>query len=273
MRSRAELAKAYTVAVGDRIMEYSVRVKVAGGVVGVAAVIGVSILTSTLVASRAYENRAKHAAAQAAQISVRGSARQRITSDLATWTIGVRSEGAEQGAAFESIETATRRVADFLTQQGFAKDEVELAAIDTRVYRKSDDKGKETREIAGVGMDRQFVVSSRDVAKVAKASAAVTELLKDGVQVVSYRPSFLYTKLPDLRITIAGEAAKDARARADEIAGKSGARVTDVRSLYTAPIQVTQPNSTDVSGSGSYDTATIEKDVFVSVTATYGIAS
>jgi hypothetical protein len=254
-------------------MEYSVRVRVAGGVVAVAAVVGLSILTSTYVATRAYERRAKQAAAQSAQISVRGSARQRITSDLAVWVIGVRAEAPELAAAFEAMDAATRRVSDFLAGQKFAEGEIELSAIDTRLFRKSDEKGKETREVAGVGMERQFTVSSKDVAKVAGASAAVTELLRDGVQVVSYRPSFYYTKLPDLRITIAGEAARDAKARADEIASKSGARVTDVRSLYMAPIQVTQPNSTDVSGSGSYDTATIDKDEFVSVTATYGIGS
>ncbi len=254
-------------------MEYSVKVRVAGGAVAVAAVVGLSILTSTVVASRAYEGRAKRAAAQAAQISVRGSARQRITSDLAVWGITVRAEGQDLTAAFAGLQGATMRVNEFLAQQGFTSEEIELGAIDTKVFRRVDDKGRETREVAGVAMERQYSIATRDVGKASRASGGVTGLLKDGVQVVSSRPNFYYTKLPDLRITIAGEAAQDAKARADEIAGKSGARVTDVRNLYTAPVQVTQPYSTDVSGSGSYDTSTIEKDVFVSVTATYGIGS
>jgi hypothetical protein len=131
--------------------------------------------------------------------------------------------------------------------------------------------GRELREVASHAMERQFTVTSPQVGKVAKTSGEVTLLLKDGVQVSSTRPNYYYTKLPDLRVTIVGDAAHDAKIRADEVVSKSGTKVGEVRHLYTGPIQVTQPNSTDVNGNGSYDTSTIEKDVFVTVTATFGL--
>jgi hypothetical protein len=252
-------------------LEYNVRLKLAGGAVLVAAVIGVSVLTSTVVASRAYENRAKQAADRSREVSTRGSARQRITSDLGVWSIRVQGEGPKLQDAFESVKGAADKVMGFLIDRGFEPGELEVSAIDTKTHFKRDKDGRETIEPELYVMERSVMVSSAKVALIAKTTGEVTLLLKDGVQVFSARPGYYYTELPDLRIAIVGDAARDARVRAEEIVGKSGTRVGEVRHLYTGPIQVSQPNSTDVNGNGSYDTTTIEKDVFVTVSATFGM--
>lgn len=252
-------------------MDYNVRVKCAGGVLAVAAVVGLSMVTSAVVASRAYEQRGRQAAARNDEIGVRGSARQRITSDLAVWTIRIRGDGPDLKTAYETLEVAAERVAQFLGKSGFAETEFSLSAIDTSTFYKKDERGESTREIVGYGLDRAFTVTSKRVTAVAAASTAVTELIKDGVRVISARPDYYCTQLAEMRLTIAGEAARDARARAEEVASKSGCRLGAVRDLRTGPIQVTEPNSMEVSGSGSYETETIEKDISVTVTATYGI--
>lgn len=254
-------------------MEYNVRVKCAGGVLAIAAVVGVSVVTSTVVASRAYEERGRAAAARADDIAVRGSARARITSDLAVWVIRIRGDGPELKAAYEKLESAASRVSDFLAKAGFAESEIALSAIDTAVHYKQDDRGHDTHEIAGYTLDRVFTVTSPRTGQVAAASTAVTELIKDNVRVISARPDYYCTKLAELRLSIAGEAARDARARAEEVATRAGCRLGPVRELRTGPIQVTAPNSTEVSGSGSYETETIDKDISVTVNATYGIES
>ena len=74
-----------------------------------------------------------------------------------------------------------------------------------------------------------------------------------------------------MKIQLLGEATKDARARADEIARNSGCRLGEVRRVQMGVIQITQPNSTEVSGGGMYDTSTIEKDVSVVVSLTLGL--
>ncbi len=252
-------------------MDYNVRVKCAGGVLALAAVVGLSVVTSAVVASRAYEQRGRQAAARNDEIGVRGSARQRITSDLAVWTIRIRGDGADLKGAYEKLEVAAARVEEFLSKSGFGAEEVSLSAIDTSVHYKQDERGNDTPEIVGYGLDRVFTVTSRRVEAVASASTEVTKLIKENVRVISARPAYYCTKLAEMRLSIAGEAAKDARARAEEVAGKSGCRLGPVRDLRTGPIQVTEPNSMEVSGSGSYETGTIEKDISVTVTATYGI--
>ncbi|HRI54143.1 MAG TPA: SIMPL domain-containing protein, partial [Pseudomonadota bacterium] len=70
---------------------------------------------------------------------------------------------------------------------------------------------------------------------------------------------------------ILGEATKDARTRADEIAANSGCSIGEVRQAQMGVIQITQPDSTEVSGYGRYDTSTIDKDVSVVVSLTLGI--
>ncbi|HPO83031.1 MAG TPA: SIMPL domain-containing protein, partial [bacterium] len=65
------------------------------------------------------------------------------------------------------------------------------------------------------------------------------------------------------------EAMNDAKARAEKIAQSSGQGVGSLRSASMGVVQVLEPNSTEVSDYGSYDTSTIEKEVMVTVRATF----
>jgi hypothetical protein len=46
-----------------------------------------------------------------------------------------------------------------------------------------------------------------------------------------------------------------------------------VRKARMGVIQITRPNSTEVSGYGIYDTSTIEKDISVVVTVSFAVVS
>lgn len=253
-------------------MEHDVKIRLAGGAVAVAAVVGLSVLSSTFVASRAIENRGDKQIEQFKQIVVKGSARTRIRSDLAVWRISVSGSGSDLPAAFAVLEQGVTRVRDFLREAGFAQDEVDLSAIGTTTRFRRTDQNVETGEVEAYRLDQVFVVTSQDVDKVAAAGGEVTRLLREGVLVQSQRPEYYYSGMSDLRVNILGSASHDARARADEVATQTSARVTELRSLSVGPIQLTEPNSTEVSSYGTYDTSTIEKDASVTVTATFGIA-
>lgn len=254
-------------------MEYRVKVNILSSALAVAAVIGVSIVTSVVVASRAYSDRSKETRKGEQSMSVRGSARQRITSDLGQWRVHVRAENPDLAAAYKSLESSVERTRAFLGSAGFTEAELRLDAIDTSTFYERDAKGNSTRKVEGYGLTRTFFVSTADVKKIDRATGDVTKLIKDGVMITSDAPEYLYTKLPELRIAILGEASKDARARADEIAKNSGCRVGEVRSAVMGPIQVVRPNSTDVSAGGNYDTSTIDKDVTIVVTLNLSIDS
>ena len=252
-------------------MERTIRVQLAAGGVVLALGIGASIITSTIVASRAYERRGQQAQSATRELSVKGSARQRVVSDQADWIVTVRGEGKTLAEAYGRVEAAEARVRALLTAAGFPPAEVESGPIETGTRFERNAKGEPTNTVESYELARPVQISTAKVDLVAATSGEVTKLLKENVQVVSSPPRFSYSKLPEMRITLAGEAAKDARARAEELAGKSGGAITGIRSVSAGPIQVTQPNSTNASSFGSYDTSTIAKDVWMSVSATFGV--
>jgi hypothetical protein len=198
--------------------DHHVRVNVLSSALVVGLCVAASVVASAAIAGRTVRETVKDAQRRDQTISVRGSARQRITSDLAVWHIRVRSENSELAAAYTAIESAAGRVRAFLGSQGFKPADITQAAITTENHFGRDERGSPTRQITSYELGQSITVTSANCALVAAAACRVTGLIKDGVQVVSGLPEYTYSKLPDLRISILGEAAKDARTRADEIA-------------------------------------------------------
>ena len=67
------------------------------------------------------------------------------------------------------------------------------------------------------------------------------------------------------------EATKDAKARAEAIAGSTGNRIGSVQSAQTGVFQITSRNSTEVSNSGIYDTSSLEKDITAVVSVKFAM--
>jgi hypothetical protein len=254
-------------------MEHRVRLNLLSTAIVIALGVVVSTITSTVVAARAYQSRAKQQASSQREITVKGSARERVTSDIGVWTITVSGEGKTLPDAFSVLDAGAAKVAAFLKEQGFADAEVTMKAIETTPHHGLDANGKSTWSIEGYELSRQVTVTSGALARMARAGDEVTKLIKDGVAVSSSKPRFYFTKIADLKVKILGEAAKDAMGRAVEIAKNSGGAVGAVRSVQMGVLQITEPNSTEVRGEGIYDTDTIDKDVSAVVTVTYGIDS
>jgi len=254
------------------VKEYLVRLNFLGGAVLAAAVAATSLVTSVAVASRAYEGRSREASRVARQISVKGYARTRVRSDRAVWRVLVRGEARELREAFEVLERGTARVREFLAARGFPSGELEVSAIETTAHFARDARGEATREVVSHSLERAFTVTTGDLDRVAAAAGEVTGLLREGIEVVSSGPEYTYTRIADLKVRVLGEATRDARERADEIASRSGCRVSDVRWAQMGVLQITRPDSTEVSSSGQYDTSTVAKDVSVTVSAAFGLA-
>lgn len=251
--------------------EHRVRIDAGRAAAVIAASLILSLVASVMVASRAYQRRGQDASDAYRTITVKGSSRQRVTSDLAVWRIRVEGEGKKLDEAYAAVEKGAARVRAFLDGAGFKDARIDLSPIQTEVHHVRDKSGERTREVDGYELSRSFVVTTPDVGAVASAAGKVTDLIKEGVLVFGSPPEYTYTKLTEMRVAIFGEASRDARTRAEEIARNAGSRVGEVRSAQTSPLQVLRPDSTEVSGYGSYDTQTVEKDVFAVVTLTLAV--
>jgi uncharacterized protein len=254
-------------------MEYRIRLNLATTAVIVALGIAVSIITSTIVVARAYKSRGDQITRTDQTIVVKGSARKRIRSDRAAWDIRVEGENRQLQEAFKTLDAGIGRVKAFLEQQKFTPAETGLGAIETTVHYVKTEKGQETREVASYTLSRTFFIITKEVDRVSQAAGQVTQLIQEGVLVISQAPEYSCSDLSALKLELMGAASKDARARAEEIAKNAGCRIGAVKAASMGILQITQPLSTEVSGEGVYDKTTIDKDAQAVVTATFQIES
>lgn len=210
------------------------------------------------------------------EIRVTGSARRPIRSDFAIWTARIAYRSNEVSGGYENTKRGTDRLIAYLRKQGFGEKEIVRGALKTTklfaAAQGNEYQNADTfRQIVGYDVSQSVEVRSNQVDKVEAVARESTELLAQGIALESDPPQYLYTKISDVKREILGAAAEDALRRAQEIASKSGAAVGQVRSVRMSPLQITSAFSTEVSGEGINDTASLDKAITAIVTVSFGI--
>ena len=232
---------------------------------GVALAIG--LVLSSLIFGWFYSNAKKGDEA----VTVTGSARKRIKSDLVVWSSGVTYQAPQLAEAYRSLSENIPRVKQYLMSKGIAENQITISSISTTTLKKQDENGGETSEITGYSLRQQIEVRSNEVDKIAQIAREATELINQGILIESNSPQYYYTLLGDLKIEMLGEAAKDAKTRAERIADSTGNKIGAVRSARMGVMQITAADSTEVSDAGISDTTTIDKDVTAVVNISFAV--
>ncbi len=232
---------------------------------GVALAIG--LVLSSLILGWSYAKTKKGDEA----IAVTGSARKRIKSDLVVWSAGVSSEAPQLAEAYRQTTESVPRVKQYLISKGIPENQITISSITTSTLKKRDNEGNETSEITGYTLRQQVQVRSNDVDKVAQIAREATELINQGILLESNSPQYSFTQLGDLKIEMLGEAAKDAKVRAEKIADSTGNKIGAVRSARMGVMQITAADSTEVSDAGISDTSSIDKDVTAVVNISFAV--
>lgn len=204
-------------------------------------------------------------------ITVTGSAKKRIKSDLVVWTASVSFESPKLADAYRSLTENVPLVKQYLVGKGIAENQITVSSISTSKIKRRDASGIETAEITGYSLTQTVEVRSNEVDKVAQIARESTELINQGILIESNSPQYYYTLLGDLKIEMLGEAAKDAKVRAEQIAASTGNRIGAVRSARMGVLQITAADSTDVSDGGISDTSSIDKDMTAVVNVSFGV--
>ncbi len=235
-----------------------------GAAVKFGLILGLSLMMSAVIGSstfykvKALENT----------LDVTGSSRKKVTSDVVKWYSSfsrvVSFDNLKSG--YDQLKRDEAVVRKFFSSNGI--DEKSLAISNVAV-----------EEIYKYGQDqigpkeytlRQTVeVQSSDIEKITDLAKKNQELINQNVFFVSSPLEYYYSKLPEVRVDLLGDAVKDAMSRAGKLAESSGKKVGALRSASVGSVQVLQVNSTDVSDYGSYDTSKIEKEVMVTVRASF----
>lgn len=234
-------------------------------VLGIALALG--LIISTSIAMRTVErikitNRT---------ITVKGYAEKEIVSDWAQWQGSFKVKTVDLVAGFGKLEDDLEKVMAYLASEGVSRNDVVVSSVSTTTQHKLDEEGRRTNEIDAYFLYQSVTIASSDTALIDRISRGSTALIKQGVEFSSNQPEYLYTKLDELKIELLGQATKDARERAEQLAVNSRGKVGALRSASQGVFQITSRHSTEVSSRGMYSTSTVEKKITAVVTIEYSI--
>lgn len=160
--------------------------------------------------------------------TVKGLAEREVQADVAVWQINFSADGAQLQQVYATAQDHQNKVAAFLTQSGFAADEITKGALTTN---KREHRDRVTGEVQRISYHINGNVSLRtaDVSKVASAQQTIGQLAGQGVLITNSAPMYLFTGLNTIKPDMLGEATRNARIAAEQFAKDANANVGKIQ--------------------------------------------
>ena len=241
------------------------------------ALVGTAIIAGAVVlATYLFGNAIVRTRTGGNEIKVTGSARKDIDSDFIAWTGKVAYRASNLNDGFKSVKGSVVTLVEYLKAKGLSDKEIVIGAVQTtplfeQQQNPNYDNQSSFRIIKGYDVSQAVTVRSAQVELVEKVSRDSTDLISKGVPLESSNPQFFYTKIGDVKREILGNAAEDARKRAQEIASKSGGSLGEVRGARMSPLQITPRYDFEIYDAGYNDLSSKEKSITAVVTMTFGV--
>ena len=179
-------------------------------------------------------------------------------------------------ATIGSLTFYKLRSMDYISTTGSAKkpvvsDQVKWATTITRAIKQSTIKDGYTKLDADLKEVKAFFATN-DVQKISDLSKNTSSLVTEkGVLFSTSSLEYYYSNLPAIRVELLANAVGDAKARAEQLAKAGGKSIGPLQSASSGVVQVMAPNSVEVSDYGMYDTSSINKEIMVTVKASFEI--
>jgi len=209
-------------------------------------------------------------------ITATGSATRDFLSDQASWSGSYSYEANTTREAYEVIKGQKDIVRQYLLDNGFNAGEITFNAvsIEQKYRTEYSDNGAYLGSFPdGYRLTQSISVVSDNVDRVEDISRKATELIDDGVDFISYSPSFFYTQLNQLKLEMIEQATQNAKRRIDIIADNSGSMIGKLLNANLGVFQVTARNSAseEFTSYGILDTSSKWKTASVTVKLYYAI--
>lgn len=200
-------------------------------------------------------------------VEVTGSAKRAVVADTARLVLNLETKTGEfdQQAGYVRLEAASSKIIAYLASQGFADYEVPPATS----YPNYSYPQNGEPIFNGYTVNRQIIIRSNDIDKASVLANNIEPFIGQDYNVSTQMLELTYSKLADMRVELLSEAIKDAQARAEAIAKESGRSVGALRNAEGGVVQVLPLGGVDISDYGSYDTQSRNKEVMVTVRATF----
>jgi len=166
-------------------------------------------------------------------VTVKGVAERPIRADIALWPIRIVASGMDLAPTQDKIAADERAVRQFFARFGIDSSHVELLSLEVTDKRSNPYEGNNAAS-ARFAVSATLVARTGEPERIRAASQSVGDLVAAGVAITSgggwgTGPTYLFTKLNDLKPAMLAEATSNARDAAGEFAKRSGAHVGGIR--------------------------------------------
>ena len=205
-------------------------------------------------------------------ISVTGLGSRDFVSDLIIWQSSVSARASNLKEAYALIEQRKQSVNEYLVKKGVNSNELEISSIDIEKEFQTmyESNGTSYSQFIGYKLTQRIRVESGNVDRVEKISREISELIDQGIEIVTESPLYYYTKLSELKVEMIAQATADAKLRAEKIAEKSGSELGSLKQAAMGVFQIIGQNTDeDYESGGSFNTSSKNKTATITVRLEY----
>lgn len=193
-------------------------------------------------------------------ISVTGSAYEIVKSDSGKLSFDINIQARTKAEAYSLMKTQLPVVKNYLKENGI--DNIDIKTYNGYyTYKYNNVTRSYTNEVDFYKLSQPVEITSKDVNKIKELSIDIQSLLDKGIDINVNQASYFYSKLPELKVKLLGDATTDAKDRAAAMLKATHNKVGKIQSVKMGVFQITDVDSTSVSDMGINDTSTIDKKV------------
>ena len=229
-------------------------------VISLGILIGLALVVSTKMVSSTISKN---------EISVTGSAFEIVKSDKGTLNFDIEVKKPTRQEAYKTAQEQLKVVEEYLKDKKITK--IDVKTPNVYPTYKNDSRGYSTSEVDHYNYSQPISITADNVELIKDISNDITGLINKGIAICVYTPSYDYSKLPDLKISLLEKASNDARQRAESMLKPSHNHVGKISAVRMGVYQITPVDSTNVSDMGINDTSTIDKKVTAVANVTFRI--
>ncbi len=199
-------------------------------------------------------------------IRVVGQGVKSVTSDVAKWNITISKDTTveNQNEGPKLIQKELLKVKKYLNNNAITDKDIFIEPITS--FSNYGNNG-----VSGYSFSQKIEVRCNDIEKLEKLALDIDAMEKEEIYLQNSNIEYYISNLADLKAEMLALATVDAKARAQEIANSSGNKICNLLSAKSGVFMIRKPLSTDVSDYGIYNTSSKEKEVAVTITATFKV--
>jgi hypothetical protein len=187
------------------------------------------------------------------KLSVKGYAEKAVKSDVGTFTAVVTCNDPNLASGYKNLKLCSEKTLGAIKSYGFKDAEITVnSMIVNKIYKKIN--GKDTNDIQYYSLSQCIVVRSNNIELIASGHKELYSLLADGLDVSVNSPDYFISDLEKYKQELIAGATRNAEERARIMAGNCGGQIKRLLAARQGIIQITAPDSADVSDYGIFDT-------------------